>query len=126
MNAKKYNTSRLVPQSIAPREREIKETLKKEICTILSNNGFRIQEKYVTFLLMFGFLPNFHLKFRVFLNNLPGHTGPKDKAPSFVFSLDGILPVEKQVKNGMKGMNAPERPWVSPTKRKLSHNASQL
>ena len=40
-SANKYNTGTLVPQSIAPREREIKENLKKEICTILSSKGFR-------------------------------------------------------------------------------------
>ena len=103
------------------------DNLKKEICTTLSNSGFRIQDKDVAFFPMLGYLPNFHLKYRVFLNNnLPGYTGPKDRAPSFVVSLDGTLPVEKQVKNGMKGVVFLDKPKGSPTKRKLGHNASQL
>ena len=86
----KYTTSTLVPQSIDPREREIKENLKKEICTLLSNKGFRIQDKDLTFYLMCGYIPNFHLKYRVFLNNLPSHNGPQERAPSFTVSSTGF------------------------------------
>ena len=73
MNANK-NTSTLVPQSIATGERKIKENLKKDICTIFSNGGFSIQDKDVTFSPLLSYLPNFHLKYCVFLNNLPGYT----------------------------------------------------
>ena len=48
-NIKKYTTSNLVPKSIAPKEREIKDNLKKEICTLLSEMGYRIQDKDVSF-----------------------------------------------------------------------------
>ena len=41
--------------SMADREREIKDQLKKDICTILSDKGYRIQDKDVTFYLMFGY-----------------------------------------------------------------------
>ena len=53
----KFNTGYLVPQSIVARERKIKDQLKKEIFTILSGKGFRIQDKDVTFYLMFGYMP---------------------------------------------------------------------
>ena len=46
-----FNTSYLVPMSIADREREIKNQLQKDICTILSGKGYRVQDKDVTFFL---------------------------------------------------------------------------
>ena len=73
---------------------------------------------------MFGYMSNFHLKYRVILNNLSGHTGPQERAPSFLVSFDGALPVEKHVENGMKGIVPPVRPPVSPAARKTDHSES--
>ena len=78
--------------SMADREREIKDQLKKDICTILSDKGYKIQDKDVTFYLMFGYRPKFHLKYRVFLYSWSGHPGPQGSAPSFIVSLNGVLP----------------------------------
>ena len=106
----------MAPQAIAPKEREIKETLKKDICTILSAIGYRLQDKDETFYPMLGYSPKFRLKYRVFLNNMPGFIGTKEKSPSFVVSVDGVLSVGQMVQNGMKGVNAPAK-VKTPTKR---------
>ena len=74
---------------------------------------------------MFGYMSHFHLKYRVFFNNLPGHTGPQEWAPSFVVSLDGVLPVEKQIEDGMRGMATPVRPPGLPAAGKSRHTESQ-
>ena len=90
--------------SIADREREIRTQLQKDICTILSEKGHRVQDKNVTFFLIFGYRPKFHLKYCVYLNNWSGHPSPQGNTPSFLVNLDGILTVEEQVKNILKGV----------------------
>ena len=69
--------------------------------------GFRVQDKYVTFYPLFGYIPKFHLKYRVFLNKMSGFT--KERTPSFVVSLDGVKSVELMVEEGMKGIEAPNK-----------------
>ena len=73
---------------------------------------------------MFGYIPKFHLKYRVFLNNWSGLPEPQGSAPSFVVPLDGFLSVEKHVKNGMKGVAPPERSQVLSATRRSEHTES--
>ena len=57
--------------------------------------GFRVQDKDVNFYPLLGYTPKFHLKYRVFLNNMPGFTGSKERTPSFIVSLDGVKQLDK-------------------------------
>ena len=78
--------------------------------------GYRLQDKDVTFYPIPGYSPKFHLKYRVFLNNMHGFIFTKEKSPLFVLSLDGVLYVGQMVENGMKGVSAPAK-VKTPTKR---------
>ena len=64
---------------------------------------------------MFRYKPKFHLRYR---------PGPQVNTPSFMDNLDGILTVEEQVKNVLKGVVPPVRNLGPPETRLTTHNES--
>ena len=69
----KYMTRYMTPQCITPREREIQTKLTKDMCELHLAHGYHIQEKDIRLLGMVGYKPEFHLGFRVFINNISGY-----------------------------------------------------
>ena len=97
-----------MPQCIAAKEREIKTDLQKEIFKFLENVGHRINRTVITFFITFGYQPEYHLRYRVFLNQLLGYSAPGGKAHSFVIPLNGSS-IEGHIKTGMKKVPPPPR-----------------
>ena len=60
----KYDTSYMTPRCIEGRERQIRDTLKKEVGEWLSKNGYRVVDKDLSFFPMIGYVPDFHLRYR--------------------------------------------------------------
>ena len=80
----------MVPQCFSAREREIKTALVKEISAWLAENGYRTLEKDIRLFGMIGYRPEFHLRYRVFLNNIVGYTPPGGMSHSFIVALNGL------------------------------------
>ena len=64
-------------------------------------------EKNVTFFLTFGYSPEFHLRYRVFVNNVVGYTGPQGKSHSFMIPLDWIALVQDHIQRGIDPIPPP-------------------
>ena len=107
----KYVTRYMTPQSIASREREIQTQLIKDMCEWFLAHGYHIKEKDIRLLGMLGYKPEFHLGFRVFINNISGYKPPEGKSHSFIIRLDGS-PLDHYMKEGMIAV-----PAITPNKR---------
>ena len=88
----------MTPRCIEGRERQIRDSLKKGVGEWLSKNGYKVLDKDLSFFPMIGYIPDFHLRYRCFLNKLVGYTPPNGKAHSFIIPLDGTPVVESIIK----------------------------
>ena len=83
----------------------------KDMFEWLLAHSYHIHEKEIHLLGMVGYKPEFHLGFRVFINNISSYKPPGGKSHSFIVCLDGS-PLDNYMKLGM----APVPP-ITPKKR---------